>query len=80
MTVGDRIKDETEKIKLNFSISKHSDINNRIVIDIDNTGLDIDNKEHLDFVVNKIRVLASQMYAKTNGIPMKNIKYNDSRR
>lgn len=75
MTVGDRIKDESEKIKLNYTIGKHPEIDGRIVIAFDNTGLDVDNKEHLHFLDIISKVIASQMYAKANNIPMENVVY-----
>lgn len=73
MKKGDKSK--TEKITLNYSITKDSEIDTRIVISFDNTGLNIDNPDHLHFIDVMSKVIGSQMYAKANNIPMENVIY-----
>mgnify|MGYP005858330785 CR=1 FL=1 len=64
-----------ENKTLNYIIGEHPEVNNRIVIAFDDTGLDLNNPEHKHFVDTFAKVMISQMYAKANNIPMEDVKY-----
>lgn len=66
---------KSEKVTLDYIIGEHPNVKNRIVIAFDNTGLDINNEDHKHFLDILSKVMASQMYAKANNIPMKNVEY-----
>lgn len=66
---------KSEKVTLDYIIGEHPNVKNRIVIAFDNTGLDINNAEHKHFLDVISKVMASQMYAKANDIPIENVEY-----
>ena len=66
---------KTEKVTLNYIIGEHPNYNNRIVIAFDNTGLNVNNPDHKNFLDIISKVMASQMYAKANNIPIENVQY-----
>ncbi len=67
--------EKSEKVTLDYIIGEHPDVKNRIVIAFDNTGLDVNEPEHKHFLDVISKVMATQMYAKANNIPMENVEY-----
>ena len=63
------------KTTLNYIIGEHPQIKGRIVIAFDDTGINLINKDHHHFVDVLIKIIATQMYAKANNIPMENVEY-----
>ena len=64
-----------KKVTINYIIGEHPDVKNRIVIAFDNTGLNINNPDHKHFIDVIAKVMATQMYAKANNIPMENVEH-----
>lgn len=62
-----------EKVTLNYSIGEHPEIKDRIVMSFDGTGLSLCNPDHRHFIDVLAKVIASQIYAKANDIPIKNV-------
>lgn len=63
------------KETISYIIGEHPDVKDRIVIAFDGTGLDLNNPDHHHFMDVLAKVMSAQMYSKTNGIPMENIKF-----
>lgn len=68
------MSDKNERVTLNYTIGEHPEIKGRIVFAFDDTGLKLneENKQFLDVIA---KVIASQLYAKANGIPIENVKF-----
>lgn len=64
-----------KNVTLNYLIGEHPEVKGRIVIAFDGTGLNINNADHKHFVDVMAKVIASQMYAKANNIPIENVEY-----
>lgn len=64
-----------EKVTLNYVVGEHPEIKGRIIVAFDNTGIDINDKDHKHFVDTVSKVMITQMYAKANNIPIENIEY-----
>lgn len=64
-----------EKVTLNYLIGEHPEVKDRIVIAFNGTGLNLNNSDHKHFVDVVAKVMATQMYAKANNIPMENVEY-----
>ena len=64
-----------ENVTLNYIIGEHPEVKGRIVVAFDNTGLDLSNEDHHHFIDVMSKIIATQMYAKANNIPMENVEY-----
>lgn len=56
------------KHKIDFIIGEHPEVENRIVVAFDNTGIDLNNIEHKDFMTALSQVMAKEMFCKSNHI------------
>lgn len=59
---------------LNFKISASADVPHRIVIFLDGTGLDIDQKEHLEYLKDVVETVAIFAYALTHNVSPAHVK------
>lgn len=64
---------DKEKITLSFIIGEHEENQDRIIIAFDGTGLNVNDAKHKHFLEILAGVMASQMYAKANDIPIENV-------
>ena len=67
--------DKSEKVTLNYTIGEHPEVNGRIVMAFDGTGLNVNDAEHKHFLDVLAKIMATQMYAKANDIPIENVNY-----
>ncbi len=66
---------KSEKITLSYIVGEHPEVKDRIVIAFDGTGLSVHNKDHKIFLDSIAKVMAAQMYAKANNIPIENVEW-----
>ncbi len=69
------MEQEKSKVTLNYMIGEHPEIEDRVIIAFDGTGLRVSNPDHKHFLDVLSKVMASQMYAKANNIPIENVEY-----
>lgn len=65
----------SKKITLPYIIGEHPEVKGRVVIAFDNTGIDLSNPDHRNFVDVIAKVVISQMYAKAHGIDRDNVQF-----
>lgn len=70
-----KLEEEESTITLKYSFGPHPDIKGGIVVSFDNTGIDLKNKDHWNFVKIVVEVMATQMCAKANGVLIDNVVY-----
>jgi len=66
---------KSEKVTLNYIIGEHPEVKDRIVMAFDGTGLNVNDAKHKHFLDVLAKVMATQMYAKSNNIPIENVEY-----
>lgn len=64
-----------QRITLPYIIGEHPDVKDRIVIAFDNTGLNLSNPDHKQFIDTLAKIVISQMYAKAHNLNTDNVKY-----
>jgi len=58
----------SEKVKMDYIIGEHPEIKGRVVIAIDGSGIDMENKEHVHYMDVVAKSIAPEMYAFAHGL------------
>ena len=64
-----------EKLTITYNVAESATEKDVILLALKGTGIDLTNKEHKEFMHAIAEVISGQMYAKSQNIDSKNIKY-----
>lgn len=66
---------EKENHTINYSFCEHPDDRNIIRITFQNTGIDLQNETHKNFVDTIAQVVSAHLCALSQGVPMENVTF-----